>query len=316
MINIILIRNFQMKVFFFFFLSCILLSTNAFAVNKQTYGVYVEDVYRLDYVNSTYDVIFWIWVNDNNEFYDFQKNIDIPKSTIVNFDFENKFKLKNGLFHSEAKITARVLNKFDINSFPFDIQKIKFNVELTGLGINLQNIKFDKKNSRFSPEYIEKWKLLDVKQAITTSSYGSNFGNTDIRSDFKFKRLSSSITLQRNKWSLFIKLYLALFVSFFLAAFSLFLPNKLSEEKIGLMLASLFTSIGNRYITEDIIPIQDSFNLSDRLHILSIIFVALFAVFAIYEQRFKLKDNLKLDIILFSITTIVYFLFVILACYM
>ena len=296
------------------FLLCIFLALNSIAQNKQTYGIYVEDIYRIDYVNSTYDVVFWIWVNDNEEYYDFRKYIDVPKATLINYDFENKFRLKDSLFHSEAKITARILNSYDINRFPFDIQKVKFNLELTGLGKNVRIMKFDEKNSRFSPEYIEKWKLTEVKHSIYSISYNTNFGNTDLNKNYRYKRLSSTLTLQRNKWSLFVKLYLALFVSFFLAAFSIFLPNKLSEEKIGLMLASLFTSIGNRYITEDIIPFQDSFNLSDRLHILSIIFVAFFAVFAIYEQRSKLKDNIRFDIMMFSISTFVYFLFVIVAC--
>ncbi len=303
-----------MKVILFLFFS-ILVSIEANSKNHDyTAGIYVEDIYKIDYVNSTYDVVLWIWVNSNDEYYEIEKYVDIVNSTEINYNFTNQYKLKNGKYHSEVKATIKVLNPFDIHNFPFDVQKINLNLEYFKFTKNESKIYFDYKNSRFSPEYIEKWKQLSVKTSCGLNNYKSNFGNTDIKKNAKYRSFKVEIQLIRNKWSLFIKLFLTLFISFFLASFSLFLPNKLSEEKIGLMLASLFASIGNKYITDDALPVQDTLNLSDKLHILTIIFIALFAIWAIYEQRKKLSDNRFIDYTLFISTTVIYFIFVLIFC--
>lgn len=277
-------------------------------------GIYVEDIYKIDYINSTYDIVFWMWVNSPDEFYDIQKYMDIVKSTDIKYNFNDKKKLKDGTFHEEVKITARILNQYDVRRFPFDVQNLKFNLELIKFTKRQCKIKFDKLNSKIVPEYIENWRKIKLKSNLTATSYDSNFGNTELKNTSSYNGYEFSIQLIRNQWSIFSKLFLTLFVSFFLASFSLFLPNKLSEEKIGLMLASLFASIGNKYITDDSLPIQDTLNLSDKLHILTIIFIALFAIYAIYEQRKNLKDSRRIDYILFFSTTGVYFFFVMLIC--
>lgn len=279
------------------------------------YGIYVEDIYNVDYVNSTYKIVFWLWVNSDSALFDLEENIDIINSTEVSFNQLSSKKLKNGIFHTEAKISATILNKFDISKFPFDLQNIEFNIEFTNLKIGEDQLLFDRKNSRIIPEYIEKWKLTHVKFNTVQKTYNSNFGNTDLGISPVFNGFKIDIELIRNRWNLFIKLFLTLFISFFLAAFSLFLPNKLSEEKIGLMLASLFASIGNKYITDGFLPIQDSLNLSDKLHILTILFIAFFSIFAIYEQRKKLKDNRKVDYIMFFSSTLLYFIVVMFICW-
>lgn len=277
-------------------------------------GIYVEDIYKVDYINSTYDIVFWMWINSPDEYYDIEKYIDVVKSTDIKYNFNDKKILKDGTFHEEVKITARILNKYDVRKFPFDIQNLKFNLELIKFTKDECRIIFDKRNSKIIPEYIENWRKINLQSKINSTKYFSNFGNTNIKNPISYNGYEFSIQLVRNQWSIFSKLFLTLFVSFFLASFSLFLPNKLSEEKIGLMLASLFASIGNKYITDDSLPIQDTLNLSDKLHILTIIFIAIFAIYAIYEQRKKLKDNRRIDYLLFFASTGVYFFFVLIIC--
>ena len=88
---------------------------------------------------------------------------------------------------------------------------------------------------------------------------------------------------------------------------SLLYPNENSEEKIGLIVGSLFTTVGNKYVTDGILPIQNSLNLSDKLHFLTILVITLIAAFAIIEQRFKLPNRNKTDFIVFLIFSILFF---------
>ena len=58
-------------------------------------GIYIDNVYNIDYVNSTYEVIFYLWSNSYNEIYEIDKNIlDIDKS----IDLELVFKETDNIF--------------------------------------------------------------------------------------------------------------------------------------------------------------------------------------------------------------------------
>jgi hypothetical protein len=113
------------------------------------------------------------------------------------------------------------------------------------------------------------------------------------------------MTLVRDSWNLFFKSFLTLFVSVVLASISLFYPNSCSEEKMGLIVGSLFTAVGNKYVTDGYLPLSN-FNLSDKLHLLTIVLITLIALFAIVEQRSRIKDNLRLDLTMFVGTLILF----------
>ena len=115
------------------------------------------------------------------------------------------------------------------------------------------------------------------------------------------------MNLSRNAWNLYFKSFLTLLLSFILAIISLLYPNENSEEKIGLIVGSLFTTVGNKYVTDDILPIQNSLNLSDKLHLLTILVITLIAAFAIIEQRMKLPDRNKTDFSMFLIFSFLFF---------
>jgi uncharacterized BrkB/YihY/UPF0761 family membrane protein len=99
-------------------------------------------------------------------------------------------------------------------------------------------------------------------------------------------------------------------LSFILASLSFFLPNQKSSEQVAIIVGALFAAIGNKYITESIIPISKDFGLSDQIHFTTILFILLFILFAIIEQRKELKDSIKFDFSIFTISSILYLLIV------
>ena len=123
-----------MRILFILFFLIVGFQFNSIAQNSKKpeieFGIFIEDIYKIDYQNSSYDAVFWIWINSDSSFYDLAESIDIIKSSETKFNMENRSILKNGKFHTEAKVYARILNQFDVKNFPFDIQDISFNVEL------------------------------------------------------------------------------------------------------------------------------------------------------------------------------------------
>ena len=79
-----------------------------------------------------------------------------------------------------------------------------------------------------------------------------------------------------------------------------------ATEKVYLAHAVTQTDITNKYITDSLLPINNTWNLSDKIHILTIVYLLLLSIYSIYEQRKKLKDNLKQDVFVFLLIIISY----------
>jgi hypothetical protein len=291
------------------------LFNHSFVINAQevqnmkllNVGLYVEDVHGIDYQQAKYEVVIWVWINSKDGIYNFEEDLDIPNSTHTEISSILYDSLETGEFHSECKIRATILNKFDVKNYPFDRQRLKFLVEFSRYSAEQINITIDKKQSKLIPEYIEDWITKSYSAKVVSNDYGSNFGDLHTKESISYPGISLEINLARNSWNLYYKSFITLFLSFCLASLSFFYPNEHSEEKIGLIVGSLFTTVGNKYVTDEILPIQNSLNLSDKLHLLTILIITLIAAHSIFEQRMKIKDSLRTDLF-------VYFLFLVIFC--
>jgi hypothetical protein len=270
-------------------------------------GFYIDNIYNIDYLNTSYEVIFYMWANSHNKLYPINLN-DIDKSTEITelFSEKDSVEIPNGKEYKYLiKYKAKILNKLDVSKFPFDDIKLNLICELLGHYKGEKIIVWDKKNSSLKPRFSDKYKFKKAEYKIKSINWNSNFG--DLKKANDLDSIELSFHLVRNSWNLYWKMFIVLFISFFLASLNLFLPNKKSEEKFALIVGSLFTAIGNKYITESYLPITDGINLSDYIHIITFIFISSYVLYAIYEQRANKKDSFKHDLKLFLFTILSYF---------
>lgn len=270
-------------------------------------GMYIEMVHGIDYVNGQYEVVFYLWINSKERVYNVQEEIDIANSLETEFSNEYIDSSLNGDYHYECKVRAKILNHFDIRNYPFDTQTIDLKLEFGNYSIDELSIELDRKHSKIKPERTEGWNSEVNYFKNGFINYGSDFGDVNSDESIDYPSIDIKLDLHRNSWNLYFKSFLTLFLSFILASVSMLYPNDHSEEKIGLIVGSLFTTVGNKYVTDDILPIQNVLNLSDKLHLLTIFIITLIATYAILEQRFKLKDSVRNDIMAFSFFTMLFF---------
>ena len=140
--------------------------------------------------------------------------------------------------------------------------------------------------------------------------WDSDFGN--LKGSTEVDAISLDLELSRNAWPIYFKLFAILFLAFILATLSFFLPNQKSEEKVSIVVGALFTAIGNKYITESVIPISNHLGLSDLIHFSTILFILVIIIFGIVEQRKKIKDSILLDFSIFTTFIVLYAVTVIL----
>lgn len=288
-------------------------------------GIYVDYIGNIDYENYTYSTVLYIWNNTINEFIDLENGLDILNTLekeILYSEIDSTTLDGNWYYSHLMKVKCLIHNKFDLNVYPFDRNVINIELELISHFAGERDVYIDYENSKLVPDIIKDWEVYDTEFFITQDSYDSNFGdyyssNEDGTKDLfnmpnqkdvpSFDVINAKLYLKRDSWGIFFKLFFVLFLSLIMASSSIFLPNSKSEEKIEIVIGALFASIGNKYITDSIIPIVNSFVLSDILHLLTIFSLLALVLFAIYEQRRNLPDSIKNDAILFTSVNVFYF---------
>jgi hypothetical protein len=296
-----------MKIFIlsiFLGISCFFLASEK---ERIQVGLYIEMVHGIDYVNGQYEVVFYLWINSKERVYNVQEEIDISNSLETEFSNEYIDSSINGDYHYECKVRATILNHFDIRNYPFDTQSIGLKLEFGNYSIDDLEIELDKNHSKIKPERTEGWNSKVNYFKTGFINYGSDFGDVNSDKSIDYPSIDIKLDLYRNSWNLYFKSFLTLFLSFILASVSMLYPNDHSEEKIGLIVGSLFTTVGNKYVTDDILPIQNVLNLSDKLHLLTIFIITLIATYAILEQRFKIKDSVRNDFLAFGFFSFLFF---------
>ncbi|MDK2772804.1 MAG: hypothetical protein KYX68_11345 [Flavobacterium sp.] len=316
-----------MKIIFlilYLFIPLITFSNSSITV-KDTLkiGVYVDNIYDINYLNSSFKTIFYVWFVSNKELKTDNINKDVSNFLDVDKLIEyNSLLIESNVINKGAnykyyylnKINATILNNLDVSKFPFDVQKLKIYLELNTHYKGDFIVLLDKTNSKIKPNFIDKWEVGNVNFKYDSKNWDSNFGDI-LNEKYELDAISINIPLHRESWTIYWKLFVVLFISFFLTSISVFIPNKNSEQKLSLIVGSLFTAIGNKYITESYLPISDQFNLSDKLHLITFIFIAFFSIYAIFEQRTKLKDDFKKDFFVFITSILIYILFISLTTY-
>lgn len=274
-------------------------------------GLWIDQIGNIDYGNNTYEVVFYLWINSTDSIYDFKNNFDLANSwnseilynQIDSIDYNGEQK-----FWKLIKIKAKNSTNLNFSDFPFDKNLINLDVELVAHNVGDIKINLDQNNSNINPELYKQWKIKIFPIKHQKIQWGSEFGS--LKNLSEGDSIRSTLELSRNAWPIYFKLFSILFLSFILASLSLFLPNQKSGEKVAIVVGALFAAIGNKYITESIIPISNNFGLSDQIHFTTISFILLFILITIIEQRGEFKDSFKFDFLIFIISSISYLLII------
>lgn len=276
-------------------------------------GVWIDQIGQIDYQNNTYEIIFYLWVNSKDSAYNLENNIDFTntwESEILYHQRDSLYINGEKEFHEIIKVKTKNTTQFNLSNFPFDTNILSLAIELIGHYTGDLTINIDQNNSRLNSDINKDWIIKMSPIQNKRNRWDSDFGN--LKGSTEVDAISLDLELSRNAWPIYFKLFAILFLAFILATLSFFLPNQKSEEKVSIVVGALFTAIGNKYITESVIPISNHLGLSDLIHFSTILYILVIIIFGIVEQRKKIKDSILLDFSIFTTFIVLYAVTVIL----
>jgi hypothetical protein len=268
------------------------------SIDTLKVGFWANDIFDIDYKKGTYKISLFIWTNSYKEPYYLDKYLDFHQQASLQTErvYVDTIVDKTGrkVYWTEIRATIEIINKFDVSNFPFDKEKFILSIEFTYDDYKKLFLEIDTSSSLRDVKITNDWviKKSAIKKAIT--NYNTSFGDP-LTNSFNLQTINLTFDIERESFTLYFKMFLALFVSFLIACSSIFVSNETFEPRFSLIIGGLFGAISNKYVTESILPESNRFTLSDKLHLTTIIFLFILTIITIVENRLNLGNNSKFE---------------------
>jgi hypothetical protein len=145
---------------------------------------------------------------------------------------------------------------------------------------------------------VEGWVVKGFSLSVAPHFYKTNFGDPAER-ESNYSQLIFKINIKPEGWRLYFDTFLGFFVGFFLSCLAYLVHISNIGARVSLMLASIFSIIGNKYVMAQNIPLRSSFGLVDIIQLCSFLMVTFTTLSIIYchtlETNKKRKQAYKVN---------------------
>jgi len=271
------------------------LASFAQAPDTVKVGAFVISVHDINFHDKEYTVRFWLWFLYDNPEFDFTTQLDIPNAKTIEPP-ESIIDTVEGKTWVMLKMKCVMKENWSVEDFPFDRQHLRVQIENSILDNTVLIFDPDIKGSKFDDEEaIDGWKILNFKVGARDNFYATGFGDPRPDRDHQtFSQFTIDLDIERSAWGLFMKIFLGMYIAFFIALIS-FTPHPSEmEPRFGLPVGGLFAAVGNKYIIDSLLPESSSFTLVDTLHALT--FIGIFGTLLVSAIALKQFDMGKKEL--------------------
>lgn len=273
-------------------------------------GIFITDIYDLNLSEKSFTAKFWIWGLYKNDSLKILENMELIEAKEFEFMLATVEK-RDSINYAAQKARATFKKDWNIANFPFDKQKLSILVESGDADHSSLVFTVDKKHSNFdSPNIkIEGWKIIDFKTEAGYRSYQTNYGDPNLSDISKYSTFTASITLKRESWGLFFKLFTGLYVAFAISLLPYFMGPE-NAERFGLLVGSLFAAVANKYVVDSILPDTNDYTLVDKIHVITFLYNLISLIMTVVAYRLYVAEKnevaKRLDFIAFWLSIISY----------
>ncbi len=280
-------------------------------------GIYVTSIHDIDFKQQEYTVDFWLWLKYKNASFDFSHNLEIPLAKSVERYFETTDTSEGKVFML-MKLQCVMKDSWQITNFPFDKQTLRLSIE---------NSQYDSKSLIFLPDTLGKhfdprftlhgWTIDSFRVTTAIKSYETTFGDESLTVPHtEYSSFRVRVGIERNATGLFWKLFIGMYVAFFIAYACFYIHADSIDSRFSLSVGALFAVIGNKYIVDGSLPESVTFTLVDMLHGITLLFILCVIAANIWSlkliKRNKLQRANRVDTI---VAQVLFFVYVILNIY-
>ncbi|MES2477965.1 MAG: hypothetical protein V4561_02685 [Bacteroidota bacterium] len=255
-------------------------------------GIYITSIHNIDFKEKEYTTNFWLWLKYKNKDFNFVDNLEIPQAKTVVKSFTT-IDSSDGEIYILMKLQCIMKDTWKITNFPFDHQTLRLSIENSQFDKDALVFSADTAGKQFDPRFaLRGWKIDSLRMSTGTKVYETAFGDDSILEPHtEYSNFKVKIIVSRAALGLFWKMFLGMYVAFFIAFMCFFIHTDSIDSRFGLSVGALFGVIGNKYIIDAALPESSSFTLVDTLHGITLIFILGVIMASAYSLKLITNGN-------------------------
>ncbi|MEI6502898.1 MAG: hypothetical protein WCP21_17950 [Armatimonadota bacterium] len=238
-------------------------------------GTQVMRIYDVDLKNCSYGMDFYIWFR-------WQGEADPRHFELMNGRLRLKedadYREVRGVKYVSYHCVATMHGDFDFRSYPWDAQSLGVQVEDATHDTSRMIYVADSENSGLQAiSKVGTWEVGKPRSYVDTTIYRTSYGNPLRRphAPTEYSRFVFVIPVTHSGWAVFLKTFLALFISVAIACLAFLVRADELEPRFGVGIAGTFGAVSSQLVLESRIADGAHFTFADQVHHLGLIVVFL-----------------------------------------
>ena len=278
-------------------------------------GVFINSIYDLNFPNESFKIDMWLWCT--------YKDTSLKMNELIEFPQTKEFAFSNDVITDKPpyrwltmRATGEIIKKWDCKNFPFDKQMLNVSLGYS-FDTSTCNVIADVKNSKIDPDFkLEGWNIDKINFSSGIKTYQTTFGDPSLKEGKSiYPEFNMEIFISRTGSVMtLIKLILGLIIAFIISCCVFFIRPINTDPRFGLCVGGLFTAVGNKYITDSVVPSTNDMTLIDNLHLITFVCIFLIIIqsvisLRIYERETDKSISFSKRFDMFSFVIIILFFF-------
>jgi hypothetical protein len=279
------------------------------SARRVTIGMYLERITALSIRDSRFEVVCDLWFSWKGDDFDPIDHLVVVDGTIDRIDLLDE-SYDGERHHHRYELTAEVTKPFGIVHFPVDRHLLLIAFENGAmLRDELVFVPDDVNTTVSSRAAVHGYRLAALQSIEKPHSYKTSRGEPAVLPGAKttFSQARFGITITRDGWGLFLKMFQALFVAVAIALLPCFIRPAHVDPRFGLGVGALFAAVANAYLVDSYVPDTGEFALADTINLLGTVTILLTLVEStmslyLYDHRDERALSRRLDRASFIVT--------------
>jgi hypothetical protein len=271
-------------------------TANAQEAKKDTVltGIYITSIHNIDFKQKEFAITFWLWLKYKNPDLDFVNNLEVPSAKSVEKAFFTIDTIGDQIM-LQMKMQCIMKDSWRISNFPFDEQKLRLSIENSQFDTSTMVFVADTLGEHYDRRFtLNGWFIDSCIITAGKKVYQTAFGDeTAVKQESVYSAFRVRLSVTRNAGELFLKMFLGMYLAFFVSYICFFIHSDSMDSRFGLSVGSLFAVVGNKYIIESSLPESTSFTLVDALHAITLLYILLVITANAYSLRLVKKGQVQ-----------------------
>lgn len=268
-------RGLLLRTSTFALLACLAALPAASQPLKVRVGAYVMRIGDFDPSAGSFSVDMWVWTHSPpGSKMQVIETVALKNTKELN-DGPMGSEVVNGTLWGTRHYRAKIGHDWDMSRFPFDQHTLVIPLAESQYDVRQMIFVPDQKGSNLDPRVqLGDWEVTGFHIETAEVEFPSHFGDPSagLRKSV-WPEAQVVITIARKGLGTFLKVTFVAYVAFVMLMLSFFLPIEAFNDRLNMLLGSLFAVAVNLRGAESLLGTSDDFNIVDRIHLLVTIFI-------------------------------------------